>query len=94
MVLRFGITNLFAYPYAIYDIVQLYKTGCLFVGKKSEEVAVAWAAPESQLNCEYTLKTEVYSASMTIHEILCHGIHPFQELGKIPPVEKCQQVHE
>ena len=62
------------------------------VGDPNDEVAVAWAAPESLLKREYTLQTEVFSASHTVHEILSHGVHPYQELGNMDIKKKYQQV--
>ena len=59
---------------------------------EAEAVPVAWAAPESQLKREYSLKSEVYSSSQTVHEILSHGIFPYQELGQMPLDKKCRQV--
>ena len=67
---------------------------CVFLDNEyeAEEVPIAWAAPESQLKREYSRKSEVYSASQTVHEILAHGIFPYQELGRMPLDKKCRQV--
>jgi len=67
---------------------------CFHLGSKGEEekVAIAWTAPESIVKCEYTFETEVFSVSQTVHEVLAHGVHPYQELGNMDIIQKYQQV--
>jgi len=72
----------------------MYDLVCFHPGSKGEEekVAIAWTAPESIVKSEYTLKTEVFSVSQTVHEVLAHGVHPYQELGNMNIKQKYQQV--
>ncbi|XP_070563230.1 uncharacterized protein [Ptychodera flava] len=53
-----------------------------YSGSEDDNIPTLWSAPESLLNCEYSVASDVWMLGHTMHEVLTHGCYPYHKLQK------------